>query len=182
MIVNMIIILRWSSVMFFKDWKQCDQSIVGMAGLNLDRFYYMQAQAWHLKGYLGGTHSYCTFFHDNKWMVVEMTDIETLTVQNAEVIYQKTDGADYAPFISNRSYNAKWFGHVPYVVDICATPTYDEIAHACDNYPINKFKILTSNCNTFTSYLISTLKLDLRRPLRSVGFKNARWWKKKYNV
>lgn len=178
----MTIILEWNSVMFFKDWRICDQSVIALPLLDTNRFYYMQAQAWHLKGYLGGTHSYCTFYHNDKWLVVELTDVETLNVQNAKTVYHGALEFEHAPFISDRPYNAKWFGHSPYIVDSCIAPEYEEIISACKNYPINKFEILTTNCNTFTSYLISTLKLNLKRPLRSVGFKNTQWWKKKYNV
>jgi hypothetical protein len=142
----------------------------------------MQAQAWHLKGYLGGTHSYCTFYHDNKWLVAELTDIETLEVQNAKVIYNGAKDKEHAPFITDRPYNAKWFGHAPYIVDSCISPTYDDILYTCKNYPIPEFKLLTNNCNTFTSYLITTLNLKLKRPIRSVGFKNQKWWKENYNA
>lgn len=179
---SMTITIEWNNEMFFKDWRICDQSIVDFPELDTNRFYYIQSQAWALKGYLGGTHSYCTFYHDNKWMVAEITDMETLDIQNAMVVYNDTESEEKGPFISDRLYNAKWFGHAPYIVDSCISPQYDDILEACRNYPIKKFKLLTDNCNTFTSYLIAKLNLRLKRPIRSVGFKNRKWWKRKYNV
>jgi len=167
--------------MFIKDWKECSQNLIPLE-LDKDRFYYLQAQAWHIKGYLGGTHSYCAFFHDSNWLVVELTDIETLEVQNAEIVYSGASGAEHAPFITKRPYNAEWFGKSPYIVDSCPKPLYNDIVIACKNYPLQEFKILSTNCNTFTSYLIAALNLNLRRPIRSVGFKNSNWWRKKHNV
>ena len=150
--------------------------------LDTNKFYYLQAQAWHLKGYLGGTHSYCTFFNNGKWAVVELTDIETLEVQQADILYHGTTGSEHAPFISYRPYNAKWFGHAPYIVDSCPAPIYSDILFEAKNYPIKDFKILTQNCNTFTSYLINQLNLPLKRPLRSVGFRNRKWWNRNYGT
>jgi hypothetical protein len=164
--------------MFFKDWRECDQSRIQMK-LDKSKFYYIQAQAWALKGYLGGTHSYCVFW-DKEWLVVELSDEETLSYQGGRVLY---NGAPYndithrAPVISTRPYNAKWFGNTPYIVDSCkSTISYSDVLYACKKYPFTEFKLLTQNCNTFTSFLINELKLDLKRPLRSMGFKNKNWW------
>lgn len=166
----------------FKDWRECRQDPVPSLVLNRSYFYYLHAQAWHLKGYLGGTHSYCAFYHDHNWMVVELTDIETLTVQRAKIIYKGTDTHAHAPFISTRPYNARWFGHRPKIVDYCHSIDYDKIINAVESYPIKKFRLLETNCNTFVSYLIAALNLNLRRPIRSVGFKNKYWWRDHYGI
>lgn len=167
--------------MIFKDWRECSQEPIEL-DLDPSYMYYLQAQAWHLKGYLGGTHSYCTFFHEKEWLVVEMTDAETLEVQNADIRYQGTICSDHAPFISNRLYNAQWFGNKPYVVDKCPAVPYDKILQAVKEYPIKEFNILHQNCNTFTSYLIASMDLNLKRPFRSVGFRNKKWWKEKHGI
>lgn len=166
----------------FKDWRECSQDLVESLNLDPTRFYYLQAQAWHLKGYLGGTHSYCTFHHNNQWLVIELTDRETLEVQGAEIIYAGTDSEEHAPFITTRPYNAQWFGHDPYIVDSCDAVSFDSILQAANEYPIDTFKLLHQNCNTFTSYLIAKLDLKLKRPIRSVGFKNKKTWKEHYGI
>lgn len=166
----------------FKDWKECSQEPIHLP-LDPAGFYYLQAQAWHLKGYLGGTHSYCAFNHNQQWMVIELTDIETLEVQKADVLYHGTDTKLHAPFISSRPYNARWFGHKPYIVDSCTNNTsYEQIVEVTKNYPLKEFNLLKQNCNTFTSYLIASLNLDLERPFRSVGFRNKQWWQKNHGI
>lgn len=175
----MIIIIKWSSGMLFKDWRQCDQSPVLM-NLDKSRFYYIQSRAWALKGYLGGTHSYCAFW-DQQWLVVELTERETLEYQDGRILYDGNvtpDDTVHAPYITTRSYNSKWFGSTPYIVDSCvSTVDYHSVLSACKQYPLTEFKLLYQNCNTFTSFLISKLNLPLSRPLRSVGFRNKKWWK-----
>lgn len=159
-----------------RDWRLCDQSIVPLV-LDQTQFYYIQAQAWHLKGYLGGTHSWFTFWH-KQWLVIELTDQETLEVQNANIIHSPWVSGyfDHAPYISNRPYNAKWFGHNPRIVDSCPAVEYSKLVEVSNNYPFKEFKTLYRNCNTFASYLIHTLQLPLKRPFRSVGFRNNSWW------
>lgn len=167
----------------FVDWKLCSQDLIPLS-LTKDRFYYIQAQAWHLKGYLGGTHSYCVFWsaaHD-KFLVVEYTDAETVSYQTTEVVYGGSTDSNRAPFITARPYNAQWFGHNPSIVDSCTFDNQADILYHIINYPLTEFKMLTQNCNTFTSYLIWKLNLKLKRPLKSIGFKNKQWWEQNFNV
>lgn len=167
--------------MIFKDWRLCDQSLVPLE-LDKTRFYYIQAQAWAMKGYLGGTHSYSTFWSNqhSQWLVVELTDQETVEYQNCDVLFKGVvtkDKTIHAPFITNRAYNARWFGHAPSVVDSCPlTVEYDDIVSICSRYPIEEFVLYKRNCNTFTSYLLWQLNLPLRRPIRSIGFRSPQWW------
>ena len=108
--------------MFFKDWRLLDQSPVGLP-FEKEYIYYVHSRAWALKGWLGGTHSWITFWsskHD-QWMVVELTDIETISVQKGR-LYWLRDNIGYqehSPIISNRTPNAKWFGSTPIVVGKC---------------------------------------------------------------
>lgn len=164
----------------FTDWRECNQNLIPM---NLDKciVYYMQARAWHIKGYLGGTHSWTTFYSDlhNSWLVAEYTERETLSYQMGEIIYDGNNTLDdtrYAPYITTRPFNAQWFGADPYIVDCCFSPLYNQILKACVEFPYNEFNLLYLNCNTFTSYLHWKLNLNLKRPLRSVGYKNKHWW------
>ena len=167
--------------MFFTDWKLLNIDPIPM-DLDKASMYYIQAQAWALKGYLGGTHSWLTFYstEHNSWLVVELSDLNTITVQDADIVYLGATETiyDHSPFITKRPYNARWFGKDPVIVDSCRTVGYLQILKAVKEYPYREFKLLYRNCNTFTSYMIAKLDLPLRRPFRSVGFRNKKWWKK----
>jgi hypothetical protein len=168
----------------FKDWRECSQDLIPIT-LDKSRLYYMQARAWNFKGYIGGTHSWTTFFskEHNAWLVVEYTERETLSFQDGRTIYDGNvtiDDTKHAPYIASRSYNAQWFGADPYIVDSCLSVTYSEMLKACTEFPYTEFDILHLNCNTFTSYLHWKLGLPLKRPLRSVGYKNKDWWESRH--
>ena len=167
----------------FKNWRQCSQDIVPL-DVDKSRMYYVQAQAWHLKGYLGGTHSWLTLWSEENqsWIVIELSDEETMSYQDGKVLYSE-NSTSHTPFMSTRSYNAQWFGHNPYIVDNCiANVPINRIVEAMKEYPIKEFNILNRNCNTFTSYMIWKLNLRLRRPFKSIGFKNVMWWQKNYGT
>lgn len=167
----------------FKNWRQCSQDIVPL-DVDKSRMYYVQAQAWHLKGYLGGTHSWLTLWskENQSWIVIELSDEETMSYQDGKVLYSE-NSTSHTPIMSTRSYNAQWFGHNPYIVDNCiANVPINRIVEAMKEYPIKEFNILNRNCNTFTSYMIWKLNLRLRRPFKSIGFKNVMWWQKNYGT
>lgn len=173
--------------MIFKDWRECDQSLVPME-LSTNGIHYINARAWHLKGYLGGKHSYITLWskkHED-YITVEYTDRETLSVQNAKILYAGTDSfSEHSTFISIRHPNARWFGADPKVQCTAGNPGswhhelhYEDFVLACEQYPFKntEFNLLTNNCNTFTSYLIHKLKLDMDYPLFSIGSRSRQWW------
>jgi hypothetical protein len=169
--------------MFFKDWRLLDQSPVGLTFAK-DRIYYVHSRAWALKGWLGGTHSWLTFWSDyhNAQLVVELTDPETIAVQHASILYNWADTAfqEHAPTISDRVADAKWFGSTPMIASSAPNrTTFLKIQQACEEYPIKKFRLIDQNCNTFVSYLNYKLNLKLKRPIRSIGFKN---WEKYESV
>lgn len=169
----------------FKDWRECDISQDYNLILDPAKSYYLQARAWHLKGYLGGTHSFfaCHDKSRNVWFVAEITDRETLDVQKCNAIYSGT--AEYrerAPYITNRLYNSKWFGNKVKIVDSCPAVEFSDLLYATKKYPIDHFNLLKYNCNTYMSFLIWQLDLDLKRPIRSIGFKNRHWWNTHYGL
>ena len=168
--------------MFFKDWRECDQSLVD---LTFDKgcIYYVHAQAWHLKGYLGGRHSYITWWSTDQkcQLVVEYTDKETLDVQNANIIYEgRKEYSLHAPFISDRAANARWFGHDPIVKGICSKGIIkdEDFVTACKLYPnaLKDFDLLKNNCNTFTSYLLYKMRLEISQPHPAIGYKSRQRW------
>ena len=161
--------------MLFKDWRLLDQSPVDL-GFEKDNVYYVHSRAWALKGWLGGTHSWTVFWSTkhSQWMVIELTDLETISVQNGHVYWvrPKIGYQEHSPIISNRMPNAKWFGSTPVVVGQCKnTFTYDDFVEVCESYPIQDFRLVDRNCNTFTSFVISELNLNIQRPIRSIGFR-----------
>lgn len=166
----------------FQDWRILDQSPVG---LYFDKryIYYIHSRAWALKGWLGGTHSWFTFWSEihERWLVLELTDTETINVQNAS-IYWIRDNVEYrehSPVISNRINDAKWFGSIPTIVGKAKLQVlYSDIERACAMYPHTQFDLIGHNCNTFASYILYKLNLEIPRPLRSIGFKNSRYWEK----
>lgn len=166
--------------MLFKDWKLLDQTSVGF-NLEKQYVYYIHSRAWALKGWLGGTHSWTTFWSEehNKWLVIELTDRETINVQKATIFCIK-DNTDYltkTPIISDRVPDSLWFGTTPIIVGKSLnTFTYVTFVELCLKYPITNFRIVNRNCNTFTSYIISTLDLSIKKPFRSIGFKNRCFW------
>lgn len=179
---SMTITTKWSSQVLFKDWRKCDQSLIEMP-LEKTKIYYIHAKAWHLKGYLGGTHSWTTFWSNefNKWLVVELSDYETLWVQKASIYYNRSMAlniTDRAPCISDRPYNAKWFGGVPIIVGSYETNcSYETMKKICQDYPEYGFDLINKNCNTFTSYLMYKLDTDIKKPFRSIGYRKKEIWK-----
>lgn len=168
--------------MIFKHWKELPITPVQL-DLNQDHFHYIQARAWGLKGWLGGTHSWFTFWCQNRreWLVLELTDKETLDYQSAEVIFAgSNDYLERAPFISNRDPRQQWFGAKPTLIDsIELRPNLSYIEKLNHNYPFPLYKLLTQNCNTYTSYLYHHLDLkQMNLPLRKVGHRGSRFWQK----
>lgn len=170
--------------MFFKDWRECSQDLIPLP-LDKNKFYYMQAQAWHLKGYIGGTHSYSVAWSKdhNKFLVIELNDFETLGYQNCNIVYSGSESVDkskHVACVTDRAYNAQWFGKNPYIVDSTSAVNYNDLLEVIKSYPLNEFKLLLQNCNTFTSYIHWRLNLEIKRPIRSVGYKNKTWWQEQY--
>lgn len=162
--------------MIFKDWRECSQEPRPL-DLQYNGLYYIDAQAWHIKGYLGGRHSWCTFnMPKYGWVVVELTTRETLRVQNTrDIIYDGGVGLPedaHAPFITNRPPNRQWFGHDPKVVWVHPYRVeYEDVEVACKSYPYKEFNMLTRNCNTFTSWLMHHLGVNVRTLMKPIGWK-----------
>lgn len=182
MINSMSIITRLNNASnkFFTDWRILDQSSVC---LEFDKkyVYYVHARAWALKGWFGGMHSWMVFWsaEKNDWLVVELNDRETLEVQNANILYIWKDIGyqEYSPTVSKRTIDSKWFGASPTIAGkSLLTFDYSNIIELCEAYPFKQFVLTSRNCVTFTSYLIYKLNLDIKRPFRSIGFKNKKFW------
>lgn len=161
----------------FGDWRGLS---CASAGVKLDpqRVYYWHSRTHGLKGRLGGTHGHISFY-DQQWYTVEITDEETLEYQCCEIAYRGTEEyQSRAAFISTRLPDQQWFGNPATVVSTCYDRlTLDQVAQACELYPITEFNLLRRNCNTFVSYLIYKLDLNLNKPMIAVGYKSRNYWK-----
>jgi hypothetical protein len=170
--------------MFFKHWSKCSQDIVDL-DLDPNKLYYLQAQAWHLKGYIGGRHGYLTQYCSTQqsWLTIELSDRETVGYQcssrarPAEIIWAG-QGRNEIPLITDRDPRAQWFGHDPEIVDCCDRVDIDRVISALEQYPYKDFNLILRNCNTMISFLIYNLKLNLRRPMLCIGYRDQFYWKK----
>lgn len=167
--------------MIFKDWRECDQSPIDL-NFEQHKIYYVHARAWHIKGYLLGRHSYLTWWdkkHKSQ-LVIEYTDRETLDIQDANILYSgREEYTLHAPYISDRLANARWFGADPIIKAECTNYLqYEDFVSACKHYPYKTtpFDLLKNNCNTFTSYLLYHLDLDIQQPWPAIGHKNRQTW------
>lgn len=152
----------------FGRWQ--DKSIEQAAELNVPGLYFLAARTFGLKGLLGGTHSWLTHVdHDMKHTVIEVTSIETLNVQGSGFYYgyngmpnYEADIEEHRVFVSDRRGDQAWFGHAPEVVYIGPmeleplldwTGCYPKLDHA--------FNVLKANCNTFTSWILHLIGVEL---------------------
>ena len=170
MIDNMTIITRWNNLF---DWRDADISRTNI----LDSFskpatFILSADAWGVKGkLLGGKHSWIANFDGNNWKTYEITDIETVSIQQGSVLYSNyTDKTLKQLIISNRHPGTKWFGN---------NPKLDYVGEFIDidvtDYPMNKsINLITNNCNTFVSYVVWKYKLSVNR--LCIGHKSNRFW------
>ena len=168
--------------MIFKDWRICDQSPIDLT-FHKDYIYYVHAKAWHIKGVIGGRHSYLTWYspEHQRQLVIEYTDRETLDVQKANIVYSGRDEYTlHAPFISDRLPNARWFGADPIIKGCCGKGVikYQDFVDACESYPnkVTDFHLLKNNCNTFTSYLLYKMRLEIEQPFPAIGHRSRQRW------
>lgn len=170
MIDSMTITTRWNSLF---DWRLADISKTDI----LDRFTspvtcILSANAWGLKGKLPGCkHSWIATFDGTRWKTYEVTDLETIEVQNAAVIYaEHSDKTLKQVIVSNRYPGTKWFGSMP---RIDCVGEFVDINVA--DYPMNNaVNLTTNNCNTFVSYI--SWKYQLPTNKLYLGNKSNKFW------
>lgn len=166
----MPIITKWNRL---SDWRYADISDTGiLSNASAPSTYILSSPSWGLKGLLpGARHSWVASFNGLSWKTYEITDLETVEVQGANVLYAKYADCQIKQLIvSDRNPSTLWFGNKPKIdhkfnyVEICA-----------NSYPCNiDVDLIFNNCNTFTSYIAWKYKLDYKP--RYVGFKNKNFW------
>lgn len=145
-------------------------SILPVADLKVPGLYFQAARAFGLKGLLGGTHSWLTHIADDlKHTVIEVTTIETLHVQGSSFYKSFRDTPNYLidpelhqVFVSNRNGSQRWFGHDPKITYL-GPMELDVLLSWSELYPHihDTFRVLTTNCNTFTSWILHLMGVEL---------------------
>jgi hypothetical protein len=169
--------------MLLSDWRKSDVSPVNM-DLNKNKIYAFSARSVGLKGYLGGSHTWYGFWskEQQKWLVIELTDLESLEIQKAEVLFKTTnDYLKLSPFIVARDPRGRWFGAHPKIVDECfGSLDFSDLVNYCKLYPFEQYKVLSQNCNSFFSFLNfkfnQDYQYDFKKPALIVGYKKPEVW------
>ena len=154
--------------LLFGRWQ--DKSIDPIADLRVPGLYFNAARTFGFKGLLGGTHSWLTHVTNNlAHTVIEVTDIETLHVQGTS-FYSSLCGqpihrlgfCEKRVFMSDRHGCQRWFGHEPQITYL-GPVELDNVLTWARLYPKlqHKFHTLTTNCNTFTSWILHILGIEL---------------------
>jgi hypothetical protein len=165
--------------LLFGKWQ--DKSIESVADLKVPGLYFLAARTFGFKGLIGGTHSWLTHVADDMThTVIEVTDIETLLMQGVSIYYTFTGMPNYMidyreqlVFVSDRKGCQRWFGHAPKVTYL-GNIDLDIVLDWTQIYPkiSDRFNVLTSNCNTFTSWILHILGIEFRS-----GFGAKNWSK-----
>lgn len=163
----------------FGRWQ--DQSVAKVVDFKVPGLYFLNARTYGFKGWVGGSHSWLVHVdQDYKQTVLEVTSYETLRVQGASDITgfkEYTDEVEQQVLVSNREGGQMWFGHRPRVVVYLGPLVADTVLDWTKNYPLlrGSFSILQANCNTFTSWIMSLLGVEL---WTGIGAKSPAKWQK----
>lgn len=172
MIDNTITTTKWNR---FSDWRFADISETDvLSSIKTPATCFLSANAFGLKGKLpGGKHTWIATFDGSRWKTFEITDIETIEIQQARVLYSEHDSFTQRQLIiSNRNPSTVWFGNRPRLDRIYK---YVDIEY---EYPKNtNINLLTNNCSTYVSYIIWKYGFETTMPY--VGFKQKEYWEKK---
>lgn len=173
---NMITITKWNN------WRNASIQETNIVDNCADGVYFFSANAFGLKGKIpGGKHSWCSIRENSTWTTFEITDIETIEVQDAKIIKATSlDKQIKQIIVSNRNPATTWFGNKPKL--IYYSPAINDISLNMLLFPckINYIKLYKNNCNTYFSYLLWACNIKLN--LKYIGFKSYKYWDKLYNV
>lgn len=172
----MKIITKWNN------WHNASTAQTSIVDNCTNGVYFFSANAFGLKGKLpGGKHSWCSIKEDNNWTTLEITDIETIEVQQANII-KCTSYDKYVKqvIISDRNPGTVWFGNGPTIIAYSKNTQDLQFNRILFPYTISDIKLYKNNCNTYLSYLLWASNIDLK--LNYIGFKSCKHWDKIYNV
>lgn len=172
----MLITTKWNN------WRKASIEQTNIVDNAKDGIYFFSANAFGIKGKLpGGKHSWASIRENNTWTTFEITDIETIEIQNSNII-ECSSYDKYAKqvIVSDRNPGTMWFGNTPSIIlyskniqDLLLNKTFFP-------YKDSDIKLYKNNCNTYLSYLLWAANINLN--LNYVGFKSYKYWDKLYNV
>jgi len=172
----MITTIKWNS------WRNASIAETSIADNLPNGTYFFSANAFGLKGKLpGAKHSWCSIKSNTGWVTMEVTDIETVEFQKANIISCTTYNKQTKQVVvSDRNPATLWFGNTPKLIYSSVLP--ENITGNKKYYPyiLSSIKLYKSNCNTYFSYLLWVHNINLK--LNYIGFKSYKHWNKIYNV
>jgi hypothetical protein len=171
MIGSTTITTKWNK---FSDWRDADISKTDvLKSIKLPATCFLSANAWGLKGKLpGGKHSWIAEYNGYAWKTFEITDRETLEVQQANIFFCERDNyTERQLIVSDRDPSTLWFGNSPRLDAIFNWKGIEE------HYPLNtNINLAFNNCNTYLSYIAWRYHFNLKLPY--IGFRDKSFWEK----
>lgn len=171
MIGSTTITTRWNK---FSDWRDADISKTNvLKHIKLPATCFLSANAWGLKGKLpGGKHSWIAEYNGYTWKTFEITDRETIEIQQANILFCERDNyTERQLIVSDRDPSTLWFGNQPRLDGIFNWKGIEEY------YPLNtNINLAFNNCNTYLSYIAWRYHFKLKLPY--IGFKDKSFWEK----
>lgn len=173
---SMIITTKWNN------WRNASIAQTNIVDNAKEGLYFFSANAYGLKGKLpGGKHSWASIKHIGGWITLEISDLETLEVQQATCLVKKyTDKTRRQVVVSDRHPGTLWFGNTPEVVHYTQNTLDFEYNTMLFPYILDDIKLRKNNCNTYLSYLMWAS--NSKKHLNYIGFKSYEFWDKFYNV
>jgi hypothetical protein len=170
MIDNTTTITKWNR---FSDWRDADISKTNVLdSIKLPATCFLSANAYGLKGkFPGGKHTWVATFDGNRWKTFEITDRETIDIQNAMILYADRDNyIERQLIVSDRDPSTMWFGNQPRLDRV-----YEYVNIDPSKYPNNdNINLVTNNCSTFLSYI--SWKHRFFTTLPYIGYKRLSYW------
>lgn len=170
MIDSMLTTIKWNKLF---NWRCASIAQTDLLNhVSKPATFILSARAFGMKGWIPGSrHSWVATFNGVTWKVYEISDLETLKVQDANVLHAEySDLSKLQLVVSDRQPSTKWFGNTPSIdyegpyIDICVM-----------DYPMNTdVNLYFNNCNTFISYLVDKYNLDYN--CRYIGYKPKSFW------
>lgn len=171
MIDSTIITTKWNK---FSDWRDADISKTNiLSHIKNPVTCFLSSNAWGLKGKLpGAKHSWIAEYNGYTWKTFEITDRETIDVQQANILFCERDSyTERQLIVSDRDPTTMWFGNQPRMDAIFNWKGIE------NGYPLNtNINLLFNNCNTYLSYIAWRYHFKINLPY--IGFKSKQFWQK----
>lgn len=166
----------------YPSWYDADISPTDvLKSIRLPALCFLSANAYGLKGKLpGGKHTWMSVWNGSYWHTYEVSDMETIAVQAGYPWHGDITHNGRQIITSDRDPTQMWFGNEPRLDYIAKIPKFEDMAQIVNEYPYDKFNLLTNNCSTFMSYVVYRLGLDFKA--NYIGFKSKKYWERRLDV